>query len=385
MIYSVNFVDMTEKINSLAFAKYLKDTGWNLVPTKRTYIKIFQIIKEKDEAFQVIIPLDKTFSDYKYTMYQAIETVAYVEKQSPEQLLLFLLNPNTDILKIRLDKKGIEPGNILFDDAIHIYENAKKLIAATAQDIIHPKKYHQGRIDDSISQFIGKCKFGQTEIGSYVVSIVCPFAELDESDGYKQLSIFSEEEQCADSITRKVTNRIMSNVAQIKSSIDNGEYEKLVSENEKNLISVNFYEALSGLNFEDEGSDIEFIAQWSPAVKINRSPNDRVLLSNNYYQPISAAIEKLKESSSSKTRILGKIKKLESTPDASKRISGKITVVYLDEDDARRTATASLSKEDYDKAIIAHSHGSYVEIIGDLQHSGKRNISILCDSFAIIE
>lgn len=385
MIYSVNFVDMTEKINPLAFAKYLKDTGWNLVPTKRTYIKIFQIVKEKDEAFQVIIPLDKTFSDYKYTMYQAIETVAYVEKQSPEQLLLFLLNPNTDILKIRLDKKGIEPGNILFDDAIRIYENAKKLIAATAQDIIHPKKYHQGRIDDSISQFIGRCKFGQTEIGSYIVSIVCPFAELDESEGYRQLSIFSEEEQCADSLTRKVTNRIMSNVAQIKSSIDNGEYEKLVSEDEKDLISVNFYEALSGLNFMEEGSDIEFIAQWSPAVKINRSPTNRVLLSNNYYQPILAAIGKLKESSSSKTRILGKIKKLESTPDASKRISGKITVVYLDDDDTRRTATASLSKEDYDKAIIAHSHGDYVEIIGDMQHTGKRNASILCDSFAIIE
>lgn len=193
MTYSVNFADMTEKINPLAFAKYLKDTGWNLVPTKRTCIKIFQIVKSNNEAFQVIIPLDKTFSDYKYTMYQAVETVAYVESRSTEQLLFSLLNSNT------------------------------------------------------------------------------------------------------------------------------------------------------------------------------------------------AAIEKLKESSSSKTRILGKIKKLESTPDASKRISGKITVVYLDDDDTRRTATASLSKEDYDKAIIAHSHGDYVEIIGDMQHTGKRNASILCDSFAIIE
>lgn len=67
-----------------------------------------------------------------------------------------------------------------------------------------------------MSQFINNCKFGQTEIGSYVVSVVCPFAELDDAEGYKQLSIFSEEEQCADSLTRKVTNRIMSNVSFIK-------------------------------------------------------------------------------------------------------------------------------------------------------------------------
>ena len=28
MIYSVNFLDLTEKITPLAFSKYLKDTGW---------------------------------------------------------------------------------------------------------------------------------------------------------------------------------------------------------------------------------------------------------------------------------------------------------------------------------------------------------------------
>ena len=385
MIYSVNFMDLTEKINPFAFAKYLKDTGWDSFPTKKTYIKVFQIVKANGDAFQVIIPLDKNLSDYKNAMYEAIETVAFVENQSTEQLLLFLLNPNTDILKIRLDKKDIEAGNILFDDAIRIYENAKKLIAATAQDILHPKKYHKGRMEDSISQFISRCKFGQTEIGSYVVSVVCPFAELDEIEGYKQLSIFSEEEQCAESLTRKVTNRIMTNVAHIKSYIDEGEYEKLLSEDAHELISANFYEALTGLNLDVEGADVEFIAQWSPAVKSNRSPNSRIILSHNYYQPISVAIEKLREHSNTKTKIVGKIKKLESAPDLSKRISGKITVVYLDENDSRRTVTSSLSKEDYDKAIEAHSHGNYIEIIGDIHHSGKRNATISCESFRIIE
>lgn len=54
--------------------------------------------------------------------------------------MLYLLNPNTDILKIRLDKKEVESGNIMFDDAIQLFDNAKKLIAATALDVINPKK-----------------------------------------------------------------------------------------------------------------------------------------------------------------------------------------------------------------------------------------------------
>ena len=172
---------------------------------------------------------------------------------------MYLLNPNTDILKIRLEKKDVEAGNILFDDAIRMYENAKRLLAATALDILHPKKYHQGRMDDCVLKFLSNCRFGQTEIGSYVVSVVCPFAELDENEDYKQLSIFSDEEQCANSLTRQVTSRVMKNISFIKNQIDNGEMDKLILQDGDKIISANFYEALGGLNLDSNGADVEFI------------------------------------------------------------------------------------------------------------------------------
>jgi hypothetical protein len=328
MIHAVDLMDLADKINPLAFVKYLKDTGWIEFHTKKTFIKIFQIRTEKDGDYQVNIPLDKTLADYKSAMLQAVETVAAKEQQAIEEVLLYLLNPNTDIIKVRLERNDIEAGTIFLDDAIRVYENTKKLIVAAAQDILHPRHYHQGRIDDSISKFISRCKFGQTEIGSYIVSVVCPFAELDEADGYRQLSIFSEEEECANSLTRQVTNRIMSNVNTIKSYIDEGQYGKLISKNHEDMISANFYEALSGLNLEAEGSNVEFIAQWSPVVKKNRNPTSRISLSHDYYQPITAAVGKLREITNKKTKILGRIKKLESVPDATKRTSGTETMDY---------------------------------------------------------
>lgn len=383
MIYSVNLMDLTEKINPLSFAKYLKDTGWKQYPTKRTDIKIFQCIASAGEAFQAMIPMEKMLSDYKSAMYQAIETVAFAEGKAMDQLMLFLLNPNTDILKIRLDRKGVEAGNILFDDAIRIYENARKLIAAATQDVLHPRRYHQGRPEDAVSRFVNNCKFGQTEIGSYVVSIVCPFAELDETEGYRQLSIFSEEEQCANSLTRQVTNRIMTNVASIKKDIDNGDYCKLMDDREETIISKNFYEALAELNLDVEDTDVEFIAQWSPAVKKNRSASNRVLLSRDYHQPIASVIERFQKATNTKQKILGRIKKLESAPDVTKRDMGKITIVYLDEDDRKRTVTANLCRKDYDKAIEAHEKGLHVEVVGEI--TGKKGNSMDCEFFDIIE
>ncbi|MCI8635043.1 MAG: hypothetical protein HFJ05_05530 [Eubacterium sp.] len=314
---------------------------------------------------------------------KAVVTVAEVENKSVEQVLLYLLNPNTDILKIRLEKKDVEAGNILFDDAIRMYENAKRLLAATALDILHPKKYHQGRMDDCVLKFLSNCRFGQTEIGSYVVSVVCPFAELDENEDYKQLSIFSDEEQCANSLTRQVTSRVMKNISFIKNQIDNGEMDKLILQDGDKIISANFYEALGGLNLDSNGADVEFIAEWSPIVKNTDCVKNRILLTHDYYQPIETTIERLKDETNKSTKIIGRIKKLESSPDVQKRKIGKITVVYLDENDKRKTVTVNLNKNEYDKAIKAHERGFHVEIVGEI--SSGRNVSMSCESFAVIE
>lgn len=383
MIYSINLKDLTEKISPHAFAKYLSSTGWTIFPTKKDYIKIFQFKSTEDDFYQIIIPMDRTLSDYKSAMYEAVETVSVVEKQSTEQLMLYLLNPNTDILKIRLDKNNIETGSITIDDGIRIYENAKKLLIATAQDIINPKRYHQGRVDDTISKFIDNCRFGQTEIGSYIVSIVCPFAEIDEKKSFRQLSIFSEEEECAHSLTRQVTNRLMTNIASIKSSIDSGDYSKLATPTGNSLISANFLEALIGLNLNSEGTNLEFIAQWSPSVKMNRTNHSKIMLSYDYCQPISNTISKLKETTKQTVKIVGRIKKLESSPDLETRTSGKITVVYLDDNGNKKTSVINLSKDDYQNAIKAHTEGNHVEITGEF--SGLKNNMLNCESFSIIE
>ena len=71
MIYSVNFLELTEKINPLAFAKYLKDTGWTPYMSKRNCVKIFQL--DREDFYQVTIPVDKNLADYQQAMYNAVQ------------------------------------------------------------------------------------------------------------------------------------------------------------------------------------------------------------------------------------------------------------------------------------------------------------------------
>ena len=61
MIYSVNYMDLAEKIDPLAFIRYLKKTGWEAFPTKKNGIEIYQL-ENTNGFFQVNIPTKKFFS-----------------------------------------------------------------------------------------------------------------------------------------------------------------------------------------------------------------------------------------------------------------------------------------------------------------------------------
>lgn len=112
---------------------------------------------------------------------------------------------------------------------------------------------------------------------------------------------------------------------------------------------------------------------------------NKITLTHDYYQPITMAIEKLRETINTHTKIVGRVKKLESIPDASKRTNGKVTIVYLDENDSKKTVSVQLAKDDYNKAIEAHESGSHVEVIGEIEDNGKRKKLMTAESFSIID
>lgn len=78
----------TEQIDPILFSEYLQKKGWKIFPRKEDYLKVFQYYSPDGEIYQVVIPLDRTLSDYDYTMTEAVETVALVEGKTMEQVVL---------------------------------------------------------------------------------------------------------------------------------------------------------------------------------------------------------------------------------------------------------------------------------------------------------
>ena len=237
--------------------------------------------------------MDDHLADYKTALYEACKTVAEYEKRSLEQLFLYLLNPGADILKIRIEKKEVEPGNILLDDAIGVYENAKKLLGAAAQDVLKPATLHQGRMDTKITSFLSNCRFGQTEVGSYVISVICPMTEDDDGE-IRRIELFEDKTE-ETNFTRQITRKVIRNIQKLKSRIDDGQYN-LAETSKEDGISANFYEALLGMNLSQEGIRVDFIPEWAPCLKMEESLPQSISLTHHYYQPIHATVTQLKGS-----------------------------------------------------------------------------------------
>lgn len=287
-----------------------------------------------------------------------------------------LLNPLSDILRLRVYGSSAKEGSLFMEDAINLYENARKLLTATAMDIVRPRLLHSGRPPANIADFISKCRFGQTEIGSYVVSVVCPIARLDPTETL-QLTLHDEKSVCAESITRQVVNKLVTSVTTVKEAVIKGNLEDVINQNAESntCISANFLDALSGISIYQEQSSLDIAAKYAPTIKLNTLPNAMVSIDHEYYAPINTAVKNIKRVQEREEAFIGLIGQCKALPDLAVRKQGSITLVYLDKyGNPKTTPLVILPLEDYNSAVTAHNNGKMVKVVGTLLNdsTGKK-------------
>lgn len=372
MIYSVNYEELAGQVNPAVFKRYLLGNGWVQHNTKRD--DVFVLRYKKDGQFeQVMLPNDPEFSDYALGLYMAVQDVAKLENRTVDQVLLTLLNPHSDIVTVRVTDPRFVPGSVSFDAVIALYEKTRELIAASACDVLYPLKWHTGCPDDDVQEFVSLCRFGQTEVGSLVVPVVCPLLCAD-GDSYRQLTVFDSDETCAQSLTRSATRHIVEGIHSIKSAIDTDTPLSIP-------VSADFCDAVAGICGLGPEAEVAFQVQWSPVFRQNIPSFSSVELCRDYVAPLNTISRSLRPNTERRTRIVGRILRLSADPFLENRQSGQIEVEYLDEREKAGFLIATLDVESYMEAIEAHREGQYVSIKGTIPE-GSKNMN--CTSFRVI-
>ncbi|MCA6493110.1 MAG: hypothetical protein IM572_10580 [Chitinophagaceae bacterium] len=380
--------DILKAVPELKFTElqaYLRNTGWARIEAPKQSVALFQK-QLGNNFFETLLPLSKDYSDYNYRIVDVLENIAQVENREVHQVLTDLSIPPGDTVRFRVINKDTVGGTISFLEGFNLLEGAKKALFTTACDIVQPEKYHKRLGLKGAQQFIEECRLGQTEKGSFIASVICPFVNQTPEDKAQQLSIFNQAEEFRHSLTRKVTTRLMSSLAEIKSAIDRGEENRIVDLEGENIISGNFLESIVELNSTKETTEIEIITSWSVFAEEQPHIARSIKFSNDYIPVLENIISKVKPIDKGfEDDFVGKISLTKADPDIHSRTEGEIILNYIIGDEEKVSkARVILSNEDYDKACEAHKQGKSVKIRGKLVTIG-RSKTIENPSFEIVQ
>lgn len=284
-----------------------------------------------------------------------------------------------DVFKIRVQRDCNTTGNISVLDAPRLYKNILRLLYVSAADIKNPKKYHKGNYAEQFNEYISKCQFGQTEVGSYVVKLYLPLEADIDQEGDEPLF---EEDCYRESMGRQISNKIMKSLNTIKTAIDEKNEKRLVDDFTTDNISGNMYEAIAGLTLDNEKTLVEVSAEWASVAPNEECECSHVTFTDDYYGPLCQVSEKLKQDTKYEINIVGYVGGVKATSDYTKRTKGNVSIDYFDrEEEKKHSLNVTLNIEDYNLATEAHQKGYQVKFVGKRDAEGN----VICTSFEIID
>mgnify|MGYP003289999737 CR=1 FL=1 len=344
--------------------QYLKLKGWHEISSLFEG-KVKQFLAPNQE-YAILIPMTKEFSDYYRVMQDALLTIATFDNKTLNGLLTILINPSSDILKWRIADDNTLLGTISFNTMRDNIDNIKNILASTCIDIINPSQYHKKIMLNDVQNQIASYKFGQTEIGSYILNLVSPL-------GFYQYQLFDPNIEELP-INRRINMQMLENINNIQQSVL--ENNNLLDENvASGKISVNFLNALTRFYENNKDSDVSISATWDiniPTIKDN--PINNLTLYPKCIEKVVQIAEKYtptQEQNVLKT-YYGKITNINGAPEIDSRDKLVITLASIGDENQRITIKVELDNSIYSHIVTeAFEKGANVKVTGTNQITAK--------------
>ena len=347
-----------EKLDGSLICRYLRRKHWR--DAGLLYAGRVQQMLSPDESRVVLMPLVDSFSDYEEVMLKALDVIAAVECITPIHLYNILTNPSCDFLRWRIAGDSTSGGIIPFNSMGANIDYIKDMLGTACLDILSPAVYHAKVYTSEVNDQIAKYSFGQTEIGSYILNVLCPL-------GFYQYQLFDPETEKLP-LSRKINLNILNNIETVQRSASERSNE-LNDCVENQLMSVNFLTSLTDMYEENKDSEITLSAEWNGDIPLLGNPNpvNRVLLQPKYIDRVMETVERYtpKEEQNVPATFFGKITNIGTEAEVENRIVFDIRIATIGENNRTMYVVATLNYAAYyqiaDNALLV---GATVKVTG---------------------
>lgn len=172
-------------LRPLDVAAYLRSRGWTEVPSGDDPLVAWEKSVDGD-TFEVLVPLQQQWRDYPRRMKSVLDTLSEAEQRSQLAIMRDVAAVSFDVVRLRVADNAILGGTMFFEDAIHVASAGRGMMLSAACAAIQPRRAYHSRKPTLATKYVDGLRMGQTEVGSYVLTILSPVAPALTS---RQLSL----------------------------------------------------------------------------------------------------------------------------------------------------------------------------------------------------
>lgn len=356
---------MLRQLLPVNVAAYLRAQGWKDTGQWGSAATLWESPTDGPNA-EILAPSRTELADYALRMAELIVTLAHHEDRPVEAVFRDLSQSSADVIRARVQPSSGPQASVSLDDGLELVSGAREMLMAAACAALEPKRAYPTRRPAEAAGYLDSVRLGQTELGSYVVTLLSPVtpalhpttgqAPLDIGEPYPRRVVETLVQALADTRTAAIAASRSGQIAAFEQVVDRG-------------VSADLCGALARMaGPEPTSRDLEISVTWSP----RRIPADAgrpvIRFPADLVPVVSEAARVFRESSpEEECEVIGVVTRLHRDPGAD---IGRATITGVANGKAGRVAV-TLEPADYERAIHAHEARSMVTCWGDLVRRGS--------------
>jgi hypothetical protein len=345
-----------QQVRGYAIAK-----GWQRVPTVNGRMALFG---HPNAGFnQLIVPMDESAIDYARRVRDVVQNLSEFESRPQIEVLNDLIAPDADILRYRVASKVTGRGSIPLIEGIRLLDGARRSILSAACSVVNPVTHHLRMSRTEAQQLLEACQLGQTDRGSYGVSVSCPLRAVEGDEPLLP---------GAEPFTRRAVATLMQSAARVVAAIEADSVPDVFQPAANQpVVSANLCDAILQMQPSDENSYLDIKVSWAATLAPAKPIPGQVRIKYEYFPIIEDISKKLRPAQAPAASLfVGYVDSLGGEPGDDERMRGEAVISVMHEE-LMQPARIDLSGDDWLVAYAALGTHGIVRFKG-VMHRGTR-------------
>lgn len=345
-------------ISPAALAAFARGEGWAKMEAYGSHADVYA----GRHRPEIILPRTDRLGDYAAVVSRLLSVFAKVAERDELATYRDLIGADRDVVRVRAFGDE-DDGSVPLDSGVKLVAQARDMLLAAACAARAPQPVYRAGANKEAIEYMQRVKLGQTEHGSFVVTLLAPVPPLLQPQ-LDPAWVSLDDEPMERIVTRRLMDALEASrtASEMALSGDPAAFENAVSSG----VSANLCEAVAGLIEQSNGLDIGITwARTRPVPeaqrKVSFSHNDAEILNE------AARMFRLRQPKPDQT-LFGTVHKLKRDQD---EIEGVVTIKAIVEDKPQSVSVV-LDQAAYSIAVQAHKLRTPVIITGDLERVGQR-------------